>query len=267
MKNASYSLSMSKNVLLETENGIATVTVNRPEKRNAMNIPTREELRKTFEQLEDDDSVAVVVLRGAGEDSYLAGGDIEMFQTFELVDALEFTNKYSQGLYNYIAEFPKPTIAAIDGYALGGGTEISLACDIRLASEKAKFGFPEVDLGLFPAAGGSQRVIDVIGPGKAKELIFTGNIIDAKEAKELGLVNHVYDTESFDEEVEEMAGEIAGKAPLALRLAKESVNRGLDQEGGLDFERVAGALLFGTEDYEEGVAAFLEDREADFVGK
>lgn len=258
---------MSEKVLLDTNNRVATITVNRPEKRNAMDIPTRETLRETFESVEDDDDVRVVILRGAGEGSFLAGGDIDMFHEFDALDALEFANKHSQALYNYIAEFPKPTIAAIDGYALGGGAEIALACDIRLATSDAKFGFPEVNIGLFPAAGGTQRVIDIVGPGIAKEMIFTGEAYDAEEVEEMGIINHVYDSAAFDDAVQDMAEEIALKAPLALQLAKKSVNRGLDQEAGLDFERLAGVLLFGTEDKNEGIEAFRDDREPEFSGE
>lgn len=257
---------MTENVLLEKDGGIATVTVNRPEKRNAMDIPTRKELRTAFEACEDDE-IRVVVLRGAGDGSFIAGGDIDMFRDFDPVDGLEFARKYSQGLYNYIAEFPKPTVAAIDGYALGGGTEIALACDLRMATESAKFGLPEASIGLFPAAGGTQRLIDVVGTGTAKELIFTGKVIDAREAAEIDLVNHVYDEEVFEEKIDDLCRQIASNAPLALRLAKESINRGLNHEAGLDFERVAGALLYGTEDKDEGMDAFVNDREPDFTGQ
>jgi enoyl-CoA hydratase len=257
---------MATNVQLSREDSIATITIDRPEKRNAMDIPTRKELRAALEECEHDD-VRVVVLRGAGDGSFIAGGDIDMFREFNVMDGLEFANRYSQDLYNYVAEFPKPTVAAIDGYALGGGTEIAIACDIRIATENAKFGLPEASIGLFPAAGGTQRLIDIVGTGMAKELIFTGRILDAHEAEDIDLVNHVYEEGAFEDELESLCQEIASKAPIALRLAKESINRGLDHEAGLDFERVAGALLYGTDDKVEGIDAFKEDRSPEFTGQ
>jgi len=257
---------MTSNVRLETADAVATVTVDRPDKRNAMDIPTRKDLREAFEACEDDD-IRVVVLRGAGDGSFIAGGDIDMFREFDTLDGLEFARKHSQGLYNYIADFPTPTIAAVDGYALGGGTEIALACDLRIATRSAKFGLPEASIGLFPAAGGTQRLIDIVGTGAAKELIFTGKIIDAQEASDIDLVNHVYPEETFEAELDDLCEAIAANAPLALRLAKESISRGLNQEAGLDFERVAGALLYNTADAEEGMAAFANDRDPEFTGQ
>lgn len=257
---------MSERVLLEVTDRIATVTVNRPEKRNAMNEPTRKALRDRFTQATDDDDARVIVLRGAG-DSYIAGGDIEAFTEFDQVSGLEYLDNYAQGLYNEVAEVPKPTIAAIDGYAFGGGLEISLACDLRVATADAKIGLPEVGLGIIPGGGGTQRLAHVAGAGVAKDLIFTGRSLDAEEALDRDVVNRVYDTEEFDERVKELAHTIAENAPLALRLAKESINRGLNAEAGLDFERIACAFLFGTEDKQEGAEAFLEDRNAFFKGR
>lgn len=258
---------MSETVLVTQEGRIATITVNRPEKRNAMDIPTRQALRAAFEDAEADDSVRVVVLRGAGEGSFVAGGDIEWFSQFDHMDALEYMSKYSQGLYTEIAEFPKPTIAAVDGYALGGGTEIAVACDLRVATPAARFGVPEVNIGIFPSGGGTQRLASVVGFGIAKELVLTGRIIDADEARDIGLVNHVYPAERFDDEVDALAEELAAKAPVGVRLAKASMNRSLDLDAGLDFERVAGAFVFATDDQKEGAEAFLEDRDPEFTGK
>lgn len=258
---------MSDNVLLEVDSGIATVTVNRPEKRNAMDVPTREELRETFETVATDDDVRVIVLRGAGENSFISGADLSQTAEFDHMDGLEYVTRHAQGLYNYVANVPKPTIAAIDGYAFGGGTEIALACDIRVAQEGIKMGLTEQKVGVMPAGGGTQRLADVVGVGLAKELIFKGAVIDAEEADEIRLVNHVYDEDEFEEEVYGLAEEIAEKSPIALRMAKESINRGLDLEGGLDFERMAGAFLFGTDDQKEGAEAFLEDRDPEFSGR
>jgi enoyl-CoA hydratase len=258
---------MSDNVLLETDSGIATITVNRPEKRNAMDVPTREELRETFETVANDDDVRVIVLRGAGENSFISGADLSQTAEFDHMDGLEYVTKHAQGLYNYVADVPKPTIAAIDGYAFGGGTEIALACDIRVAQEGVKMGLTEEKVGVMPAGGGTQRLADVVGVGLAKELIYRGAVIDAEEADEIRLVNHVYEEDEFEEEVYALAEEIAEKSPIALRMAKESINRGLDLESGLDFERMAGAFLFGTDDQKEGAEAFLEDRDPEFSGR
>ena len=257
---------MSNRVLLDVSEYVATITVNRPERRNSMDRQTRRELRARFEAVEDDDDVRVVVLRGAG-DSYIAGGDISSFAEFDHIDGLEYLDKYAHGLYNDIAVFPKPTIAAIDGYAFGGGLEISAACDLRVSTPEAKLGLPEVGLGIIPGGGGTQRIANLAGAGVAKELIFTGRTLDAREALELNILNHIYETSEFEERVHELAAEIAEQAPLAVRLAKESINRGLNNEVGLDFERMACAYLFTTEDKQEGVRAFLEDRDAAFTGR
>ncbi|WP_436348474.1 enoyl-CoA hydratase/isomerase family protein [Natronorubrum sp. FCH18a] len=258
---------MGDRVLTERRDDIAVVTVNRPEKRNAMDIPTRKELRAAFEDVADDEDVRAVVLRGAGDGSFIAGGDIDSFAEFDHMDGIEYGEKYAQGLYNYVADLPKPTIAAVDGYALGGGTEISLACDIRLATPDAKFGLPEVSIGVIPAGGGTQRLVHIVGGGIARELVLTGRIIDADEAADIGLVNHVYPESEFDDEVMAMASELTSKAPVAQRLAKRAMNRSLDIEGGLEYERLAGAFLFGTDDQKEGANAFLEDRDPDYQNR
>lgn len=259
---------MTENVLLNVDGSVATVSVDRPEKRNAMDIETRRELRSAFEEAADDDSVRVIVLRGTGDGTYISGGDLNLFSKFDHMDGLEYVTKHAQGLYNFVADISKPTIAAIDGPALGGGMEISLACDIRIATTEAKLGLPEVKLGVFPAAGGTQRLPQIVGAGVAKELILTGRVVDADEAAELNLVNDVYeDEDEFEDSVYEMADQIASRAPVAVQMAKKSINNGLDTGQGLEFERVAGAFVFGTEDQNEGAKAFLEDREPDFQGR
>lgn len=259
---------MGDNIALDIDGKVATVSVDRPEKRNAMDISTRKELRSAFEQVANDDSVLVIVLRGKGDGIYISGGDLNHFSEFNQMEGFEYVTEYAQGLYNYVADIPKPTIAAIDGPALGGGMEISLACDIRIATDDAKFGLPEVKFGVFPAAGGTQRLPKIVGAGVAKELILTGRIISASEAAELNLVNHVYqDNSEFEENVYEMADKIASRAPVAVQMAKKSINNGLNLDQGLEFERVAGGFVFGTEDQTEGAKAFLENREPNFKGK
>ncbi|WP_254525851.1 enoyl-CoA hydratase/isomerase family protein [Natrinema caseinilyticum] len=257
---------MSEKVLLDVSDGIATLTINNPDKRNAMDQETRSALRDRVDEVDANDEIRVVVLRGEG-DSYITGGDIEAFADYDQVDALEYLTNYGQGLYNDVAELTKPTIAAIDGYAFGGGLEISLACDLRVATPDATIGLTEVGLGIIPGGGGTQRLAHVAGAGVAKDLIFTGRAVDAEEAADLGIVNRVYDAEEFDESVRELAETIAANAPMALRLAKKSINRGLDAEAGLDFERIACSFLFGTADKQEGAEAFLEKRDPNFEGR
>ncbi len=231
-----------------------------------MDQETRTALRERLDETDANDDIRAVILRGKG-DSYIAGGDIGAFTDFDRVDALEYLTNYGQGLYNDVADLTKPAIAAIDGYAFGGGLEVSLACDLRVATPDAMVGLPEVGLGILPGGGGTQRLAHVAGAGVAKDLIFTGRAVDAEEAADLGIVNRIYDEGSFDDSVRELAETIAANAPLAIRLAKESINRGLDDEVGLDFERIACAFLFGTADQREGAEAFLEKRDPTFEGR
>lgn len=253
-------------VRVERTDGIATVTVDRPEVRNAMDVPTRRELRAVFDALADRDDVRVVVIRGAGDGNFISGGDIEMLNEMTLMEGMEYAEVHSQGLYNHIAAFPRPTIAAIDGYALGGGLELALACDVRVSTPDAKLGLPEVTLGVIPGGGGTQRLQSIVGGGLARELVLTGKVIDADEAARIGLLNHVFEPEAFDDEVRSIAEKIASNAPVAVELAKQGMNRGLDHEAGLDFERLAFVTTIATDDKEEGTAAFLEDREPEFEG-
>ncbi|MFB6142207.1 MAG: enoyl-CoA hydratase/isomerase family protein [Halorientalis sp.] len=254
-----------EHVRVETGENVATLTVDRPEKHNAMDVETREQFRAALDDVADGDA-RVLVVRGAG-DAFVTGGDIADFAEFDRVDGLEYLTEHAQGLYNAVADLSIPTIAAVDGHALGGGMELALACDIRLATPDARFGLPELELGIIPAGGGTQRLATVVGAGIARELVLTGRVLDADEAADIGLVNHVHPAAEFDERVTEMAERIADRAPLALRMATESLDRSLDVEAGLDFERVAGAFLFGTEDQHEGARAFLEDRDPSFQGR
>ena len=258
---------MSETVRVTNENRVATVTVDRPDKRNAMDIPTRRQLRAALERVAADDDVRVVVIEGAGDEAFVTGGDIVSFEEFDRIDGLSYLTEHAQGLYECVASLSKPTVAAVDGHALGGGMELAMACDIRLATPDSRFGLPELGLGIIPAGGGTQRLASMVGAGVARELILTGRIIDAAEAADIGLVNHVHPKGEFDEAVADVAGRMAEKAPLAVALAKESIDRSLDLEAGLDFERIAGAYLFGTDDQTEGMQAFLEDRDPSFEGR
>jgi enoyl-CoA hydratase len=244
-----------------------SITVDRPEKRNAMDIETRRSLRDAFAEAEADENIRVVVLRGAGDSAFISGGDLDSFAEWNVLDSLEYATKHSQGLYNYIAGISKPTIAAIDGHALGGGLEIAMACDIRLSTAGVKLGLPEVTLGVLPGGGGTQRLATLVGAGKAKEMILTGNTIDAGTAREIGLVNHVYPEEEFEEAVAQMAMDVATNAPIAMRLAKESMNHSIEDSSSFAIERLAFAVLFATQDQSTGIEAFLQDSEPTFEGR
>lgn len=254
-------------LLVERRGRVAIVTINRPEKRNALNIKTREEGAAVLEHLQNDDDVRVVVITGAGDKAFIAGADIAEFAGRTAL--MQRTVMLGRSLFTAIDVFPKPVIAMINGYCLGGGCELALACDLRIASETASFGQPEINLGIIPGGGGTQRLTRLIGEGKAMELILTGEIIDARTAFDLGLVNHVVPAEQLEAKTLEIANRMAEKSPVALRLAKEAVKlasrSNLDE--GLRREVDLFAMCFSSEDKDEGVSAFLEKRKAEFKGK
>lgn len=256
-----------KNLIIEKEDEIAVLTMNRPKTLNALNSETLMELKSALESLEKDKAVKVVIITGA-ERSFVAGADIS-----EMVDmnALEAQNhsKLGQETFFKIENLCKTVIAAINGFALGGGCELAMACDIRIASSKAKFGQPEVNLGVTPGFGGTQRLPRLVGKGKAKELIFTGDIINADEALRIGLVNRVVEPEKLMEEAKNLAKKIASKGQIAVRLAKADINYGMevDLPSGCAIEIDAFGLCFSTHDQKEGMRAFLERRKPKFKGK
>jgi enoyl-CoA hydratase len=254
-------------LLLEKRERVAIITINRPDKLNALNIKTREEGAALLDELRRDDSVGVVVITGAGEKAFIAGADIGEFAGRTSVTQRDVM--MTKSLFTTIDIFPKPVIAMINGFCLGGGCELALACDIRIASENASFGQPEIKLGIIPGGGGTQRLTRLVGEGKAMELILTGDFIDAKTALSLGLVNHVVPLDQLQAKTMEIANRIADKSPIALQLAKEAVKiasrSNLDE--GLRREVDLFALCFSTEDKDEGVAAFLEKRKPAFKGK
>jgi len=254
-------------LLLEKRDRVAIITINRPDKRNALNIKTREEGAALLEELRQDDSVRVVVFTGAGDKAFIAGADIGEFSKRTAI--MQRDVMMARSLFTAIDTFPTPVIAMINGYCLGGGCELALACDIRIASETAAFGQPEINLGIIPGGGGTQRLPRLVGEGKAMELILTGEIIDAMTAFSIGLVNHVVPPDQLEAKTLEIANRIADKGPIALQLAKEAVRlasrSNLDE--GLRREVDLFALCFSTEDKNEGVSAFLEKRKAEFKGK
>jgi enoyl-CoA hydratase len=256
------------NLLIERSAGVATVTINRPTALNALNAETLGELLRAFTTLETDQQVKVIILTGAGTKAFVAGGDISYMLNLPPIAAREFA-QLGQKVFGVIEALAKPVIAAVNGFALGGGCELAMACDIRLAAEHAKFGQPEVNLGVMPGFGGSQRLPRLVGKGRAKELLFTGDQIDAREAWRIGLVNRVVAQEALLATAQEMARKIAGKGPLAVRFCKDAVNSGLEMESGKGcaYEAELFALCFATEDRAEGMTAFVEKRPAAFLGR
>jgi enoyl-CoA hydratase len=260
-------MSNYETILVEKRGRVAILTINRPDKLNALNAKVHEEGVAALEELRTDEEVRVVVFTGAGEKSFIAGADISEFAgKTSVTQRSVFQNKT---LFNSIDTFPKPVIAMINGFCLGGGCELSLACDIRIASENAKLGQPEINLGIIPGGGGTQRLTRLIGEGKSMEMILTGDMIDAETALKLGLVNHVFSSEELEEKTMKMANKIADKSPIALQMAKEAVKlasrSNLDE--GLRREVDLFAITFSSEDKEEGVSAFLEKRKPEFKGK
>jgi enoyl-CoA hydratase/3-hydroxyacyl-CoA dehydrogenase len=256
-----------RDVKLEVKDGIATITMNRPEAMNALNDKVLRELTEIIAQVRDDPAVRVVIITGEGP-AFVAGADIRAMLTKNLIEVREFTRS-GHAVMNDIERLEKPVIAAINGFALGGGLELALACDIRLASTEARMGFPEVGLAIFPGFGGTQRTTRLIGKGRACELIFTGDQISAEEAASIGLVNRVLPPQQLMAEAQRLAGRIARQGPIAVARAKTAINQALRAglDAGLAFELEAVTLTFGTEDQNEGMTAFLERRRPEFKGQ
>ena len=256
------------NVRTENKDGILIITVDRPKVLNALNAETVAEIGQAFDAARDDDSVKAVILTGGGEKAFVAGADIRELAEMTPVTGKEIAQK-GQRVFRAIERFPKPVIAAVNGFALGGGCELALACHIRIASERAQLGLPEVTLGIIPGYGGTQRMARLLGKGKALELILTGDRIGAEEAERIGLVNKVVPADQLMTAAEEMARTIAKRGPLAVRAAIEAVMSGSDMpfEEGQLLEATLFGLLASTEDMKEGMGAFLEKRAANFGGK
>jgi len=255
-------------LLWELEERIALVTINRPKVLNALNAVVVKELQDVCNHVESDDSVGALILTGAGEKAFVAGADISELAKLEPVVARDFCLR-GQKLCNHLAHMPKPTIAAVNGFALGGGCEIAMACQIRIASENAKFGQPEVKLGVIPGYGGTQRLPRLIGLGRAIEWLTTGAMMDAAEAYRIGLVNRVTSPTELIPTARNIAREIFKVGPVAVRYALEAANKGLEMplDDGLNLEATLFALSIATADSKEGLSAFLEKRPANFQGK
>lgn len=255
-----------KEVLTEVKDGLGIITINRPEVRNALNSQVIRKMRETLQAWREDDRVQLVVFTGAGEKSFVSGADIAELNRRTLRDGLAAV---LQRCYDEIEQYEKPTIAAVNGYALGGGCELAMACDLRIAQENARFGLPELHLSIIPGAGGTQRLARLVGKGRALDMILTGTVIDAREAERIGLVSRVVPWGRLMEEIRKVAEAILSKGPLAVRLAKMVVQAGFetDQRTGMILEKLAQSILYTTEDMREGTAAFLEKRKPSFKGQ
>ena len=257
-----------ENLLYEKKDGIAYITFNRPKVLNALNRQTIEELQSILLDARADSAVRVLIITGAGEKAFVAGADINELAHQTPVNGKEFS-RFGQGVFHLLETIGKPSICAINGFALGGGCEFALACSIRLASKTARLGQPEVKLGILPGYGGSQRLARLCGKGVAHELCLTGEMISAEEAQRIGLVNHVYEPADLLPAAEAMAKKIIEKAPLAVKYCMEAIERGVEmpQEEGLFLEATLFGVCCATEDMREGTKAFLEKRPAEFHGK
>lgn len=258
-----------QNIVLEPiEQGLSLLTINRPKVFNALNSETLSEFRSAVAIVSEDSSARVLLITGAGDKAFVAGADIRAMQQLNPIQARALSQQ-ALGTFHALEALAVPTIAVVNGFALGGGCELAMSCDWILASENAVFGQPEVGLGIIPGFGGTQRLGRLVGRAMAMELIVTGRHVAAEEARRIGLVNHVYPTETLMDEALSMARLIASKGPVAVRLAKEAVQRGqdLDLDNACALESQAFALCFGTTDQGEGMAAFLEKRQAEFANQ
>jgi len=256
-------------IIYEKEDRLAIITFNRPEVRNALNYRAIDEALEAVSNAETDDSVRVLILTGAGEKAFIAGADIGELRERNTMTELGSRSAQRRVLANLLETMSKPAIAAINGFAVGTGLELAMACTIRIASENAKFGLPEINLGIMPGNGGTQRLPRLVGEGRAMEMILTGELIDAPEAYRIGLVNKVVPQTELMNYVKELAQKLAAKPPLAVKLAKNAIRTGLNMtlNDGIEYENKLFAILCGSQDKQEGVAAFLEKRPPNFQGK
>ncbi|MCH3881540.1 MULTISPECIES: enoyl-CoA hydratase/isomerase family protein [Tenacibaculum] len=256
-----------ENILVSNNNGLATVTINRPSKLNALNKATIHDLHTAFEALEDDETIKVIVVTGSGEKAFVAGADISEFANFSVENGGKLAALGQDMLFDFVENLSTPVIAAVNGFALGGGLELAMACHFRIASDNAKMGLPEVSLGVIPGYGGTQRLPQLVGKGKAMELIMTAGMISAEEAKACGLVNHVVSLEELMPLAEKIASKIMRNSSVAITAAIKAVNANFeDGVNGFEVEISEFGNCFGTEDFKEGTTAFLEKRKANFPG-
>ena len=257
-----------KNILIEKEQTIATITINRPEKLNALNKLTIQELHHAFSELEQNQDTRAIILTGSGEKAFVAGADIAEFARFSVEEGVQLAAQGQDTLFNFVENLRVPVIAAINGFALGGGLELAMACHIRIASETARMGLPEVSLGVIPGYGGTQRLPQLIGKGRALEMILTAGMVTAEEAYRMGLVNHIVPADELVSFSVEMAQKIIKNSPMAIGMAINAVNANYKEgENGFETEIKSFGKCFGTVDFKEGTKAFLEKRKAVFTGE
>jgi len=258
-----------EHVLYTKDNGIARITINRPEARNALNMKVREEIRDIVSELQKDKDVRVAIFTGAGDEAFISGADISIFKNASPLEIETFASTLGQALYTSLENLDFPVIAAVNGYCFGGGLELAMCCDIRIASEKAKFGQVEINVGIIPGGGGTVRLPRLVGVGRAKEMIFTGKTIDAAEASRIGLVDRVVPYDKLEAEVDQLAAAILKKSPVLIKLAKKTINKAMytDLASALNYEKSMFSLCFTTEDNAEGINAFLEKRRPEFKGR
>jgi len=261
-------MSQYSNIDLSKEGGVGSINVNRPEALNALNRETLSELQSALEDVRVDEEIQVLIISGSGEKAFVAGADIKELMVLDPVAAKK-TSELGQGVFDLIERFPKPVIGAINGFCLGGGCELAMACHLRIASEEARFGQPEVKLGLIPGYGGTQRLPRLVGRGRALEMILTGEMVSAQKAEEMGLVNQVVRAAELMQTCRSLAEKIMKNGPMALQYALEAVHSGLEMplSEGLSLESTLFGLCSATEDMKEGTGAFVEKRKAVFKGK
>jgi enoyl-CoA hydratase len=258
----------SEFIQCEQKNGVLVITINRPDKLNALNRQTMEELHEALVEAENQNDIRAVIITGAGSKAFVAGADIAEFANFSVPEGKQLSSLGHFKVFNFIENYSKPTIAAVNGFALGGGLELAMACHLRVVSDNAKMGLPEVSLGLIPGYGGTQRLAQLTGKGKAFEMIVTGDMINAQEALEWGLANHVTTQEQLLEKCFEITAKIATKSPTAIKTAIKVINAGYNNNlNGFEVEIEEFGKSFGTGDFREGVDAFMQKRKADFKGE
>jgi enoyl-CoA hydratase len=257
-----------ENISVEKKDSLACLTVNRPTVLNALNKATLAEIAAALEDIRDDAGIAGLIVTGAGDKAFVAGADISEIASISAVEAFAFT-RWGQAVFDLLENLGKPSVAAVNGFALGGGCELAMACTLRLATKSARFGQPEVKLGVTPGFGGTQRLPRLVGKGRALQMILTAEPIDAQEAYRIGLVNEIVESEKLQERAAQILRKIAANAPLAVRFSIEAVNRGLQtsQDQGLVIESALFALCAASEDKQEGTAAFIGKRQAQFSGR
>lgn len=257
-----------ENILSETQGGLTIITINRPSKLNALNSLTIKELHKAFKMADEDRNTKVIIITGSGEKAFVAGADISEFADYSVAEGEKLASEGQALLFDFVANLSTPVIAAINGFALGGGLELAMAAHFRVASDNAKMGLPEVSLGVIPGYGGTQRLPQLVGKGRGMEMIMTAGMIDAQKALDWGLVNHVTTSEELMGFIEKIASKIMRNSSVAIAAAIASINSGYKEgENGFDTEVIQFGKCFGTADFKEGTTAFLEKRKANFPGE